>query len=84
MGGNGEVDEQSFPFSFSLSCVSGLMVPGQGQRYENTTRKETFEVIVCSAEGEVVLPKGSPRNVTFWSSRQRAWKAPRDMWKPQS
>lgn len=33
----------------------------------NTTRKKTFEVIVCSAKEEVVLPKGSPRNVTFWS-----------------
>ena len=79
-----EIDEQSFPFSFSLSYASGLRVSGQGQRYENTTRKKTFEVIICSAEGAVVLPKGSPRNVTFWSSRQRAWEAPRDMWKPPS
>ena len=41
-------------------------------------------MIICSAEGEVVLPKDSPRNVTFWSFRQSAWEAPRDTWKPRS
>lgn len=62
-----------FPlFFFHFHTPLGWWFLAKVRGAEITTRKKTFEGLVGSAKGEVVLPKGSPRNVTFWSFRRSA------------